>query len=101
MSIATAYEWVTYNGKIATVGITYGAQKKLGEVMYVELPPEGAIVKEGEYVVLLESTKAAVEIYSPVTGVITHVNEEAQGNPQVVNEDPEGGGWLYQMEVFE
>ncbi len=93
------HEWVeTINGEIR-VGITDYAQSKLGDVVYVELPPTGKRFNKGEKVCEIESVKTVAEIYAPVTGVITEVNEKLSDAPELVNEDPYGEGWIFKMSV--
>ena len=93
------HEWVeTINGEIR-VGITDYAQSKLGDVVYVELPSTGKRFNKGEKVCEIESVKTVAEIYAPVTGVITEVNEKLSDAPELVNEDPYGEGWIFKMSV--
>jgi len=99
MKYTESHEWVMVVGKIATVGITEYAQKELGEVVYVELPKIGSKVKAGDESVVLESTKAAVDIYTPVSGTITAINTELKTHPEYVNHASEGSGWLFQIEL--
>ena len=91
--------WVRIENGIATVGLNNMAQKELGEIVYVELPKIGAKVKADEMVVVLESTKAAIDIYSPVCGVVAAVNLALTKNPELVNHSPEKEGWLYQVKI--
>ncbi len=93
------HEWVeAINGEIR-VGITDYAQSKLGDVVYVELPPTGKKFNKSEKVCEIESVKTVAEIYAPVTGVITEVNEKLSDAPELVNEDPYGEGWIFKMSV--
>lgn len=95
------HDWIVVEGKIATIGITDYAQKELGEVMYVELPQLGFHVHEGEEVVVIESTKAAVDIYAPVDGEIIEVNTILHDTPQTINQSPESKGWLYKLRLLD
>ncbi len=94
-----SHEWINVDGNIATVGITAFAQKELGEVVYAELPSVGADVQAGQPIVVLESTKAAVDIYTPVSGTILAVNNNLKSSPQLVNSDAEGSGWLLKIDL--
>jgi glycine cleavage system H protein len=99
MKYSQTHEWVKIDGEIATIGISDYAQKELGEVVYVELPTIGHAVTTGDEVVVLESTKAAVDIYAPVSGEITAVNEELRSSPELINSFPESKGWLYKLKL--
>lgn len=99
MNFTKSHEWVRLEGKIATVGISHHAQKELGEIVYVELPPLHTHLQSGEEAVVVESTKAAYDIYSPVSGTIIEVNESLRECPEKINHSAEGEGWLYKMEV--
>ncbi len=98
MKYTQSHDWISIKGNIGTVGITKYAQKELGEVVYVELPLVGSIVTSGEEVVVLESTKAAADIYAPLSGKVIKVNTPLTENVAFLNEQPEGQGWLYQVE---
>ncbi|MBS0626314.1 MAG: glycine cleavage system protein GcvH [Verrucomicrobia bacterium] len=99
MHFSTSHEWVSISGKIGTVGITDHAQKELGAIVYVELPKVGDTVLAGEEVSVLESTKAAADIYSPVSGRVTAINEEVKTTPSLLNQHPESSAWLYKIEL--
>lgn len=94
-----SHEWVELDKELATLGISTHAQKELGEIVYVELPVIGHTVKCGEEVVVLESTKAAVDIYTPVAGEIVEVNSALRENPELINHEAEGGGWLVKIKA--
>ena len=94
-------EWVKIDGSIATVGITDYAQKKLRDIVGIELPQVGREVKMGEQVATVESVKAAADIYSPLSGKITEVNEELTTSPELINKDPYGKGWIFKLEIAE
>lgn len=96
---AKTHEWVVVDGKIAKVGITNFAQDKLGDVVYVDLPQIGKAVKKGDSFMSIESVKAASDIYAPVSGKIIEVNEKLNDQPELVNKDPEGEGWLVKIEM--
>jgi len=91
------HEWVRLDGATASVGITDHAQRALGDVVYVSLPTVGATVTAGEPCGEVESTKSVSDIYSPVDGEVTEINEEIDEDPQLVNADPYGAGWLFRV----
>lgn len=93
------HEWITVEGKTATVGITDFAQAQLGDVVFLELPNPGRKVAPGETFGVIESVKAASDLYSPVSGKVTAVNEKLSGNPELVNSDPYGDGWIARVEL--
>jgi len=92
------HEWLRA-GDPATVGITHVAADALGDVVYLELPAEGATVVAGAVVGEIESTKSVSELYSPVTGTVVAVNQAAVDDPAIVNADPYGDGWLFTVQV--
>ena len=93
------HEWARIEGDIATVGITDHAQEMLGELVFVELPPVGKQVKQKDELAVVESSKAASDVYAPVTGEVTEVNSELESNPELVNDDCYGKGWLCKLRV--
>lgn len=93
------HEWVKKEGDIAVVGITDYAQKELGDVVYVELPEKGSTYEKDEACSNIESVKAVSDIYAPVSGEITEVNEALEDNPEIVNKDPYGEGWLFKLRM--
>jgi glycine cleavage system H protein len=93
------HEWVDADGDIATVGITGYAAAQLGDIVYVDLPKVGDMVEEGQVVGELESTKSVGELFCPVSGTVTEVNDEVAASPEVVNSDPFGAGWLMRVQV--
>lgn len=96
---AKTHEWVEVKGNLAVVGISNHAQEKLGDVVYVDLPQVGKIVKKGETFMSVESVKAASDIYAPVSGKIVEVNEKLSNQPELLNKDAEGEGWLVKIEM--
>jgi glycine cleavage system H protein len=94
-----SHEWIELEGRKAKVGITHYAQKELGEIVYAQLPTVGQSVLAGEEVCVLESTKAAADVYSPVSGQIIAVNDSVVGHPHLVNKAPESTAWLFQIEL--
>lgn len=93
------HEWVTVDGDIATMGITQFAAEALGDVVFVELPEVGATFKQGADMAVVESVKAASDVYAPVSGEITEVNDALGDAPETVNEGPESGGWFCRMKL--
>ncbi len=93
------HEWCRMKGKRATVGITDHAQSSLGDIVYVELPEVGDVVKKGESFGVVESTKAVSELFAPVSGKVVEVNDPLADAPETINEDPYEEGWMIQVEV--
>ena len=91
------HEWIRLDGDIATVGITKHAAEALGDVVFVEVPGVGKTVAAGGEAAVVESVKAASDVYSPVGGTITEGNGEVEATPSMVNEDPEGAGWFFKL----
>ena len=91
------HEWIRLDGDEATVGITKFASESLGDVVFVELPASGKVVKAGGEAAVVESVKAASDIYAPAGGTVTSVNTVLEKEPSKVNEDPEGAGWFFKM----
>jgi glycine cleavage system H protein len=92
-------EWVRLEGSTATVGITDYAQEQLSDIVFVELPSTGQTFKKGEALASVESVKAASEVYLPVGGTVTEVNEALSDTPELVNQDPYGGAWMVKLTV--
>ena len=99
MKFTTSHEWVNIEGDVVTVGITDYAQKELGDIVFVELPRVGDRVKKSCQFGTIESTKAASELYSPVTGEVVEVNEALVANPQWINESPYEKGWMVRIRI--
>ena len=93
------HEWVLLEGDTATIGISDHAQEQLGDVVYVELPEEGAEFAEGAQAATVESVKAANEIYAPVAGEVVEANGALNDDPGLVNSDPFGDGWFFKIKV--
>lgn len=93
------HEWIKVDGKIGTVGITQFAQNQLGDIVFVEVPAAGKAVKAGGEAAVVESVKAASEVYSPVTGTVKEGNSALPDAPETVNKDPEGAGWFFKIEL--
>lgn len=94
-----SHEWARRDGHKVTVGITEYAQKELSDVVYVELPATGQEVKKGRSCAVVESVKAAFDIYAPVTGKVTNVNSDLATNPALINTSPYLEGWFFEMEL--
>jgi len=93
------HEWLRLEGDEAVVGISAYAQRTLGEIVYVELPKAGQALEAGGEAAVVESVKAASELYAPVAGTITGANTALEGNPGLINTDPMGDGWLYRIRL--
>jgi glycine cleavage system H protein len=93
------HEWLRADGAEGTIGITDHAQHELGDIVFVQLPKVGTAVKRGETFGSVESVKAVSDIYSPVTGEVTATNELLSKNPEKLNEDPHGDGWLIRVKI--
>jgi len=91
------HEWIAVEGDSATVGITDYAQAQLGDVVFVEVPPVGTEVAKGKEAAVVESVKAASDVYAPVSGTVTEANSELEADPSLVNTSPEGSGWFFKL----
>jgi len=91
------HEWVAVAGEIATIGITDFAQKQLGDVVYVELPAVGTVLAVHQTVGTIESVKAVSEVFSPISGEVVETNGELADAPEIVNQDPQGRGWILKL----
>ena len=96
---ASSHEWVRLDGDIATVGISDHAQEELTDVVFVELPAVGRAVDFGDPTAVVESVKAASDIYAPISGEIVEVNPDVEADPSLVNTDPYGKGWIFKLKV--
>jgi glycine cleavage system H protein len=99
MKFTESHEWIKVDGEVAVVGVTDYAQSELGDIVYVELPEVGSVVKAGDDIVVLESTKAAADVYTPVTGEIVEVNVALSDASEEINKDPQGNGWLFKIKL--
>ena len=95
------HEWVKVEGDVVTVGITQHAQDALGDVVFVELPEVGASFAQKDVTGVVESVKAAADMYMPVSGEIVEVNEALRDEPSLANSDPEGAGWFFKVKLSE
>lgn len=96
---AESHEWLRLDGADGTVGITDHAQAELTDVVYVELPAVGRTVKAKDQICVVESVKAASDIYSPISGTVTAVNDALGANPALINTDPYGEGWIFKIRI--
>ena len=92
------HEWINIEGDSATVGITDHAQDALGDITFIELPKKGTSVKKGGECGVIESVKAASDLYSPISGIVADVNESLETAPEDINNDPYGNGWIFKLE---
>lgn len=95
------HEWVDVEGEIATIGITEYAQEQLGDIVFVELPEEGATFEKGDDAAVVESVKAASDVYAPVSGEVVEVNSALEGEPALVNSDAEEDGWFFKLRLID
>ncbi len=93
------HEWIAVEGDIATIGITSYAQEQLGDVVFVELPEAGKALSQGDEAAVVESVKAASEVYAPIDGEVVEANDVLADEPAKVNEDPQGAAWFIKMKV--
>jgi glycine cleavage system H protein len=96
----SSHEWVRVDGKFAYVGITDHAQEQLGDITFIEMPHVGESFEQGDECAVIESVKAASDIYAPVAGEIDAVNEQLESTPEIVNEDAYDAGWIFRMRKF-
>lgn len=99
MKFTESHEWIYVDGEIGTVGITTHAQKELGEVVFIELPHIGKELFAAQEAAVLESTKAASDVYSPVSGQVVAINEKLKTCCDLINRSPEAEGWLFKIKV--
>jgi glycine cleavage system H protein len=99
LKFTKGHEWLRIDGDVATVGVTNHAQEQLGDLVFVEVPKVGASFEQGAPAAVVESVKAASEVYAPVAGEIIEVNPAIVGQPGLVNSDPMGAGWFFKMKI--
>ena len=100
MKFSKEHEWVRFDKEgIATVGVSDYAQESMGEVVFVELPNVGAAVERGKEAGVIESVKAANDLFAPVSGEVTEINQALKGSPDLVNQDAHGKGWLFKLKL--
>jgi len=93
------HEWVRVEGNQATVGISSHAQEQLGDIVFAEAPDAGRSLRKGEEAAVVESVKAASDVYSPISGTVVEGNPALADDPAIINNDPEGAGWFFKLEV--
>lgn len=93
------HEWVKVEGNIAIVGVTDFAQKQLTNIVFVELPENGKMVEAGKQMAVIESVKSVSDVFSPVSGKVIEVNEKLKDNPDIINKDPYGKGWIAKVKI--
>jgi glycine cleavage system H protein len=93
------HEWIDVEGEIATVGITEYAQEQLGDIVFVELPAEGATFEKGDDAAVVESVKAASDVYAPISGEVVETNSALEDEPALVNSDAEEDGWFFKLRI--
>lgn len=93
------HEWLRLDGDVATVGITQYAQEQLGDLVFIELPALGKSFSKGDAAAIVESVKVASDVYAPLSGQITEINQSIVDNPALVNSDPMGAGWFFKMKL--
>jgi glycine cleavage system H protein len=94
------HEWIKVDGDIATVGITDHAQEQLGDIVFAEVPEAGRSLNKGQEAAVVESVKAASDVYAPISGVVTEGNGKVADDPSIVNSDPEGEGWFFKLKLL-
>lgn len=99
MKFTDTHEWIRVENGVGTIGVSDHAQQELGDIVYVELPQVGKEVKAGQEAAVLESTKAAADVYSPVSGTITEVNTVLKDHSELINQSPQGEGWIYKIRL--
>ena len=93
------HEWITLEGEVATIGITKHATEMLGDIVFAELPEKGKNVKKDGSAGVVESTKAASDVYTPISGEVVDINQSIVDDPAKINEDPEGAAWFFKLKV--
>jgi glycine cleavage system H protein len=93
------HQWVRVEGEIGTIGVTFHAQKELGDIVYVDLPKPGTLVEQSKTIGSVESVKAVSDLYTPVSGEVVEVNGLLAESPEILNQDPYGSGWLLKIEL--
>jgi glycine cleavage system H protein len=93
------HEWLRIDGDVATIGVTDYAQTQLGDVVFVDLPKVGRVVKKAEAAAVVESVKAASDVYAPISGEVLEVNDALGADPSLVNSDPTGGAWFFKIKI--
>ena len=101
LKYSKSHEWAKLSGNKAQIGITDHAQHELTDIVFVELPPVGKQVNAGQIATVIESVKVAADIYAPLTGKVSAVNKKLEANPGLINSDPYGEGWIFELETLD
>ena len=99
LKFTSDHEWIRVENDSATVGVTQYAQEKLGDLVFVQLPKPGTVLQAGGAAAVVESVKAASDVYAPIKGEVTEVNQQVVDNPTLINSDPAGAGWLFKLRI--
>ena len=99
LKFTSDHEWILVENDSATVGVTQYAQEKLGDLVFVQLPKPGTVLQAGAAAGVVESVKAASDVYAPINGEVTEVNQQVVDDPTLVNSDPAGKGWLFKLRI--
>jgi glycine cleavage system H protein len=99
LKFTSDHEWVMVENDSATIGVTQYAQEKLGDLIFVQLPKLGTVLQAGAAAAVVESVKAASDVYAPINGEVTEVNQQVVDDPTLVNADPTGKGWLFKLRI--
>ena len=97
LKFTQTHEWLKEEGNECIIGISFHAQEALGDLVYIELPKVGALISKGEQICVVESVKAAADVYSPITGEVTAINQEVVADPSLINHSPYDKGWLFKL----
>jgi glycine cleavage system H protein len=99
LKFTSDHEWILVENDSAVIGVTQYAQEKLGDLVFVQLPKPGTVLQAGAAAAVVESVKAASDVYSPINGEVTEVNRQVVDDPTLVNSDPAGKGWLFKLKI--
>jgi glycine cleavage system H protein len=99
LKFTSDHEWIQVENDSATDGVTQYAQEKLGDLVFVQLPKPGTVLQAGGAAAVVESVKAASDVYAPINGEVTEVNQQVVDNPTLINSDPAGAGWLFKLRI--
>ena len=99
LKFTSDHEWILVENDSATIGVTQYAQEKLGDLVFVQLPKPGTVLQAGAAAAVVESVKAASDVYAPINGEVTEINQQVVDDPTLVNADPAGKGWLFKLRI--
>ena len=99
LKFTSDHEWILVENNSATIGVTQYAQEKLGDLVFVQLPKPGTVLQAGAAAAVVESVKAASDVYAPINGEVTEINQQVVDDPTLVNSDPAGKGWLFKLRI--